>query len=448
MIILKNAGIMQFQPSRVEHNMDIVIDGTTIKDIGSNIAANYSADKVIDLNGNLVSPGIVCSHNHFYSGLARGIIANIKPSFNFYSVLQNLWWRLDRAIDEEILYYSGLICSLDAIKSGCTAVIDHHASPSFIKGSLSVLKKGFEKAGLRGITCYEVTERNRQLDEAKEGVEENIAFAKIIEQEKQQKGENRLVEAMIGGHAPFTISDQGLKMMGEAVQETQRGVHIHVAEDKYDVSHCNGVHRVDIIERLRQFGLMNDKAVIVHGVHLLENDINIVNESDAFLVANARSNMNNNVGYNFSLDKIKNLALGTDGIGADMFEEFKFAYFKHKDVGGPMWPDSYVNFLYNGNVLLERYFNEKFGRIEPGYKADLTILDYQSPTPLVNDNIGGHIAFGMSSTDVKTVIVNGSIVYEDRQFPFDVSSIYIEAQKAAQRLWENMDKIGEVGSWQ
>jgi cytosine/adenosine deaminase-related metal-dependent hydrolase len=105
-------------------------------------------------------PGIVCAHNHFYSGLARGIMANIKPCPDFISTLKNLWWRLDRALDEESLYYSGLVCSLEAIKSGCTAVIDHHASPNYIAGSLNTLRRGFIEAGLRGITCYETTHRN------------------------------------------------------------------------------------------------------------------------------------------------------------------------------------------------------------------------------------------------------------------------------------------------
>ncbi len=134
-------------------------------------------------------PGIVCAHNHFYSGLSRGIMANIAPCPDFISTLKNLWWRLDRALDEESLYYSGLICSLEAIKSGCSAVIDHHASPNFIKGSLNVLRKGFVEAGLRGMTCFETTDRNGGLAELQAGVEENILFAQQIDAAKA-KGTN------------------------------------------------------------------------------------------------------------------------------------------------------------------------------------------------------------------------------------------------------------------
>jgi cytosine/adenosine deaminase-related metal-dependent hydrolase len=151
--------------------------------------------------------------------------------------------------------------------------------------------------------------------------------------------------------------------------------------------------------------------------------------------------MNNNVGYNHKLSAVRNLALGTDGIGADMFEEMKFAYFKHRDAGGSLWPDSFTRFLWNGNTLLERNFGANFGRIEAGYQADLTICSYDSPTPLVAQNVGGHLAFGMNSGSVDSVMVNGQMVYQNREFPFDVEPIYAQARKVAAQLWQRMDAL-------
>ena len=441
MLILKNATVVQFQPAAVQSGWDIVIDGTEIVAAGPSASAKYTGDRTIDMAGAVVMPGIVCSHNHFYSGLARGIMANIKPSPDFVSVLANLWWRLDRAIDEEILYYSGMVCSLEALKCGTTAVIDHHASPAFIEGSLKVLKDTFTATGLRGITCFETTDRNGGIDEVEAGVRENVEFAHLCDRDKQAGGSAHLVEAMIGGHAPVTLPDEALALMGEAVRQTGRGVHVHVAEDRYDVSYSHHKYGKDIIERLAHFGLLTNKAIFAHGVYLSDHDIQLINDHDSWLVHNARSNMNNNVGYNYKIPQYKNFALGTDGMGSDMWEELKFAYFKHKDTAGPLWPDSFLRYLYNGNTILERYFGAKFGQIAPGYKADLTILDYNSPTPLVADNIGGHIAFGLDSRDVKTVIVNGQIVLENGEFPFDVRPLYAKARQAAARLWDNMDKL-------
>jgi putative selenium metabolism protein SsnA len=440
MLILKNLTALQFEPATLLGDVQIAIDGTQIKEVGAGLVAKFPQAQLLDLKGKLVMPGIVCAHNHFYSGLARGIMANIKPCPDFISTLKNLW-RLDRALDEESLYYSGLICSLEAIKSGCTAVIDHHASPNYIAGSLATLRKGFLKAGLRGMTCYETTDRNGGEKEIRAGVDENLAFARLIDAAKAKGDEPYLMEAHLGAHAPFTVSDAGLDMLGDAVKTSGRGLHIHVAEDRYDVSHSHDRYSQDPIERLAAHGLIDGKTLIGHGLYLSDADIAILNDRDAFLVHNARSNMNNNVGYNHKLSAVRNLALGTDGIGADMFEEMKFAYFKHRDAGGSLWPDSFTRFLWNGNTLLERNFGARFGRIEAGYQADLTICSYDSPTPLVAQNVGGHLAFGMNSGSVDSVMVNGQMVYQNRAFPFDVEPIYAQARKVAAQLWQRMDAL-------
>ncbi|WP_369115439.1 putative aminohydrolase SsnA [Edwardsiella tarda] len=441
MLILKNVTAVQFEPAQVREGVDIAIDGAEIRAIGDNLHAQFPDAQVKEMHGRLVMPGIVCAHNHFYSGLSRGIMANIAPCPDFISTLKNLWWRLDRALDEESLYYSGLICSLEAIKSGCTAVIDHHASPNYIAGSLATLRKGFLKAGLRGMTCFETTDRNGGTRELQQGVEENIRFAQLIDEAKAKGSEPYLVEAHIGAHAPFTVSNAGLEMLAEALRATGRGLHIHAAEDRYDVSHSHDKYGQDLVVRLAEYGLINDKTLLAHGLYLSDEDIRILNEQDAFLVHNARSNMNNHVGYNQRLAQFRNLALGTDGIGADMFEELKFAFFKHRDAGGPLWPDSFTRFLYNGNQLLNRNFGARFGRLEAGYKADLTICDYPSPTPLAAQNIGGHLAFGLGSSSVHSVMVEGVMVYEDHAFPFDIEPIYAEARKVAARMWQRMDAL-------
>ena len=249
------------------------------------------------------------------------------------------------------------------------------------------------------------------------------------------------MEAHIGAHAPFTVPDAGLEMLREAVKTTGRGLHIHAAEDLYDVSYSHHWYGKDLLARLTQFDLIDSKTLVAHGLYLSKDDITLLNQRDAFLVHNARSNMNNHVGYNHHLSDIRNLALGTDGIGSDIFEEMKFAFFKHRDAGGPLWPDSFAKALANGNELMSRNFGAKFGLLEAGYKADLTICDYNSPTPLLADNIAGHIAFGMGSGSVHSVMVNGVMVYEDRQFNFDCDSIYAQARKAAASMWRRMDAL-------
>jgi putative selenium metabolism protein SsnA len=438
MLVLKNANAIHFHPSLLRENVDVVIEGAFIIEVGKNAAKKYRAIKTIDLANKYISPGIVCSHNHFYSALARGIQARIEPSKDFAGILEHLWWRLDRALDEETLYYSGLVGALEAIKAGTTSVIDHNASPSFINGSLATLRKSFEKVGLRGILAYEVTDRNGEAG-MKEGVAESIAFCKAIAKDKKKTP--HLIESAIGGHAPFTLGDASLTLIADAISATKKGIHIHVAEDQYDATFSQQRYNKELLERLEEFGILNGKAILVHGVYLGDHDIDIINKHDAYLIHNPRSNMNNSVGYMHKLGRVKNVALGTDGIGSNMFEESKLAFFKSSDAKGSLSPNDILKFLHNGNDLLARYFGYKFGKIEKGYIADIVVYDYNPPTPIVDENVAAHFIYGFSSRDVETVIVNGNIVYENRVFPFDVDGIYKEAQKVARTLWKKMDKL-------
>lgn len=441
MLLLKNCTAVTFYPGRVESGMDIVIADDKIFAVGKNLTALYPETPRKEMHNRLVMPGLVCAHHHFYSGLSRGIMAPIAPCPDFISTLKNLWWRLDRALDEESLYYSGVICALESIRSGCTAVIDHHASPNLIKGSLKILRQGFIEAGLRGMTCFETTDRNGGMAELEAGVAENVDFARLIDSERTSTQQTPLVECHLGAHAPFTLPDAGLALLHQAKKETGRGLHIHVAEDRYDVAHSHDKYGLDPIVRLDKFGLLDEKTLIAHALWLSPEEIVLLNERQAALVHNARSNMNNHVGYNTRLADFQLATLGTDGIGADMFEELKFAFFKHRDAGGPLWPDSFLRMLHNGNILLERNFYQPFGQIAAGYTADLTICDYVAPTPLQAENLAGHLAFGMSSASVHSVMIAGRMVYEDRQFPFEVAPLYAGARKAADRLWQKMARL-------
>jgi cytosine/adenosine deaminase-related metal-dependent hydrolase len=214
-----------------------------------------------------------------------------------------------------------------------------------------------------------------------------------------------------------------------------------VAEDRYDPSYSHHHYGVSPVERLDAFQLMDKKSLIIHGVHLIERDIEILNSHDSFLVCNPRSNMNNFVGYNTKLGTIENVAIGTDGIGSDMFEEVKFGYFKNRDEGQNIPPSDFMRYLCAGNKILERYFGKQFGQIEPGFVADLVILDYLNPTPMEERNVAGHFIFGISSHEVNTVIINGRCVYDNHRFPFETGPMYNEARREAQSLWKRMDAL-------
>ena len=443
-IVIRNVRVMQTEPPfGVEDGVDIVITGSEIERVGKGAGEGVSAGTVIDGTGRTVIPGNVCAHHHYYSGLSRGMLISAGPQTDFIQVLKEWWWRLDRALDDEACYYSSLICSLDAIAAGTTTAIDHHASPSYIRGSLSAIARGMEETGIRGATCYEVTDRNGGMKEVEEGVEENIRFAEEVDA-RLGKGEDVLCEAMIGGHAPFTLPDEALDAMHDAVEKTGRGMHLHVAEDKYDSVYSHHHFGCDIAERLDRHGLLRPDTLLVHGVHLSDEEIALINERGCFLAHNARSNMNNHVGYTRRIPSVGKLVIGTDGCGGNMFEELKIAFFKHKDEGGAWWPADFLAALNRGSRLVESVFRGrgKWGRVAEGYKADIVILSYYPPTPVESANAATHFVWGISSNAVESTIINGRLVYHDRRFTaVDADRIYAEARRVARDVWARADKI-------
>ncbi|MFP4375302.1 MAG: amidohydrolase family protein, partial [Spirochaetaceae bacterium] len=184
MILFRNATLVEFDPPRVREGQDVAVEGERIAAVGPAAGAPAAAppERIIDAGGKLLFPGMVCSHTHLYSAFARGIMAEIGPMPDFVSILKQLWWRVDQAVDGDILYYSALTASLDAIRAGTTALVDHHASPNMITGSLATIQRAFEEVGIRGATCYEVTDRHG-ADGMRAGVEENVAFAEQLDAE-------------------------------------------------------------------------------------------------------------------------------------------------------------------------------------------------------------------------------------------------------------------------
>jgi putative selenium metabolism protein SsnA len=446
--------LLDFGTPAVSGPVDVAVSGTgegpdpgTIIDIGQGLSAKHPEARRI--RGGWLSPGLVCAHTHLYSALARGLMVGIEPSKDFAQILDHLWWRLDRAIDLPILAASALAGLSDAAMCGVTSVVDHHAGPNCIDGSLSVIREAYETIGLRGLLCYETTDRNG-LEGGRAGVRENLRFAAEVDAEidaaRKSRGASEapkaapLVEAMIGAHAGFTVGEETLALLGDAVRSSARGLHIHLAEDRYDAVDSRHRFGADLVARMDAAGCLGPKTVIGHGLWLTESEIELMNARGSYLAHNARSNMNNAVGYNALLHRHAKVVLGTDGMGADMLEEFKFAVFRHRESGGPWWPGEFLAALDRGNRLMEAHFGGTFGRMEKGARADLVLWDYDPPTPLEGANLAGHLAFGLSSRSVRSVMVGGEFVVEDRKPRFDAQKIGAAARSEARRLWQVMEE--------
>lgn len=442
-LAIKNATLATFGPDNsVLENQTILIKNGKITQIGdsANIDIPQTLD-IIDAQNNLVMPGLVNAHMHLYSTFARGITLDSPPARNFYDILNSLWWKLDKTLTTEDIYYSALIPLIGCIKYGTTTIIDHHASPNTIEGSLFTIAKAAKATGIRTSLAYEISDRDgKRITEV--GIKENVEFIRAHHEDSMLRG-------LIGLHAAFTVSESTLQKVSDVFKSLNSGIHIHLCEDKYDRDFNIDQFGKTPVERLSEAGLLNEKAILAHGIYLDNKDLETIKHFDSKLVHNAQSNMNNAVGcldLKSLLDTGISVGLGTDGMTYNMLEELNTANLIHKDrrqENGFGWTEFPNIVMSNNPRIASTIFGEKIGLLEVGAAADLIIMDYDPPTPLTSSNFWGHMLFGMTKSRVKTTIVNGNVLMKDYQLLIDVDEAEINAKsrELAAKFWKRFNDV-------
>jgi putative selenium metabolism protein SsnA len=432
-MILEGAAVVtSLDPVRIVPG-DVRVDDGRISAVGT--VARGGARR--DCTGCLVVPGNVCAHTHLYSALARGMPYPLEPPASFLQILQRVWWRLDRALDEESIRASALAGGMEALLAGTTTLIDHHASPNAIDGSLDVIADSLAELGVRSVLCYETSDRDGPAAAAG-GLTENRRFLERVGRERPE-----LTRGLVGAHASFTLSDETLEACAAVSSELGAGIHVHAAEDRCDEQDAESRFGLRVAERLARAGALDERTLLAHGVHLDGDEIALVRDAKASLAHNARSNMNNSVGRARVEAFGSRVALGTDGIGSDMFEESHAAFFRLREDGlaaDPAWP---LEPLAEGARLAGRIFGEPLlGTVEPGAPADLVVLDYDAPAPVDESSLAGHWVFGLSSRTVRDVMVGGEWAVLDRRLQrVDQQRLAAGALVEAGRLWRQLDEI-------
>jgi len=374
---------------------------------------------------------------HLYSTLARGIALKDPPPGTFNQILERLWWRLDKALDEKAVQLSALVPLIQAIRSGTTTLFDHHSSPGFITGSLDILASVFEETGLRGCLCYEVSDRDGP-ERRGEGIRENIRFL-----EQCRKEPHPLLCGLFGLHASFTLGEDTLRECVEAAGGLDAGFHVHLAEGRSDLEHCREHYGKTVVKRFADAGILGPRTIAAHCVHITDEDIEILRETRTIAAHNPRSNMNNAVGWPplpEMLQRGVTVGMGTDGMSPGMMDELKTCnlLYKHNSADPRTGSGECIGMLLDCNPLIAgRLFGEKIGVIEEGAKADLILIDYHPPTPITSSNLTGHILFGMGDAPVDTMLVEGRELMRGREIlVLDEEEIAARARETAARVWE------------
>ena len=390
----------------------------------------------LDARGQLVMPGNICAHTHFYGAFARGLAIPGAPPADFPQILQRLWWPLDRALDADGVRLSALVSLVDAIKHGTTTLIDHHASANCIEGSLDLIADAVEQAGLRAVLCYEVSDRDGP-QRAEAGIAENLRFLAAAT-------ERSLVAATFGLHASLTLGDSTLRACADALTPGL-GVHVHVAEHEADQQDSLQRSGLRVVPRLDRYGLWRPNSIAAHCVHTVAGERELLRARGTWITHQPRSNMNNGVGA-AALDEMLAagipLCLGNDGFSNNMWAEWKAAYLLHKVVQrDPRRADgaAIARMATEHNARLAECFfpDAHLGELAPGAAADLIFVDYHPFTPLHAGNLPWHILFGFEASMVTTTIVNGRLLMRDRQLlTLDEKAIAAEARALAPALWQ------------
>jgi len=422
------------EPSLIDYGFIAIKDGL-IAAVGNEPPQGLVDCEIVDLAGKLVLPGMINAHTHLYSALALGMPWPVVPPQNFIEKLQKIWWPLDRALDEDSTRASFEAGLLECIRNGVTTVIDHHSSQNFISGSLEILAEVAGAMGMNVAAAFEITDRNGSAG-FEAGLRENLEFFKRYQN-------HSAVRPLIGLHASFTLSDQSLATIRQAMPDVVNwGIHIHVSEDQADEVDARNRGYRSVIDRLSKFDLINENSLIIHGIHTLPEDVEILTEAGAMLVHNPTSNANNRVGI-LSADTINKLkgGLGTDGMQANLLKEAKEGTLirSHSLPGGADNLD-YIKLLFDHNPkIATKLFGRTLGKIQVGGAADLAIYDYSPRTELSPDNLNGHLLFGIEQPS--DVICGGKYQIRDNKLlNQNEAEIKSAARIQSLKLWHKMDK--------
>lgn len=393
----------------------------------------------LDLSGRLILPGFINLHTHLYSTFARGL-HTVQPAADFTGVLKNLWWKLDRALTVDAAYHSAVPVLLEAIRSGTTTVIDHHASPRAVRGSLDALRRALQETGIRGCLCYEVSDRDGETAAA-EGIAENAGFLDACGQRS-----DGMVAGLFGLHASFTLSDATLGRAVAAAAASKAGFHVHVAEAAADQDVTFMLTGERVVDRLHRTGILGHRTIAAHAVHVNDDEMDLLASTGTVVAHNPQSNMNNAVGI-ADVERLcsrgVHVGLGTDAMTHDMRQELRAGLWAQRlkqQLPSAGWQAMLAAQWEVNPMMATRIFGRTVGVMAEGAVADLVALTYDPPTPLTSDALHGHLVFGIASAPVDTTIVNGRVLmYRGKlELDLDEAEVMAKAREAASGVWGSL----------
>ncbi|MEM4288296.1 MAG: amidohydrolase [Candidatus Caldarchaeum sp.] len=436
-VLLKGGVVVTMDSSRrVIQDGAVAFEDGKITFVGKvhDIEKTSRFDRVLDVRGRFVMPGLVCAHTHLYGIALRGASLKIKPTSDFLENLQRIWWPLDEKMNKEDAYVTALAACMEMALNGTTAFADTYSAPGNPENSLDSIAKAVNEVGIRGVISFEATER-RSVEEGRRGLEENVRFL--------AKGGSGLVRGMVSLHASFTVSDDLIARGVEAAKKHNARITIHVSEGPNDVYHNIERYGKRTVERLYDLGLLGSNAVLAHCVHLNRREISLLASTGTHVAHNPMSNMLNAVGVMPLPEMLEagvNVGLGNDGYVFDGFENMRAAFLIHRvDRRNPsiIMPEKVVE-MATVNAA-KAYGLDDVGSLEVGKQADVIVLRPEVTATPMTRNVYGYLVNGIRGGDVEHVFVAGRQIIESRDLK-TVDKEHAEniILKTVEKLWERL----------
>jgi 5-methylthioadenosine/S-adenosylhomocysteine deaminase len=413
---------------RVLPNADLVISGSEIARICTSGEAHpdVPSDRVIDASGMVAVPGLINAHTHCAMTLLRGYADDMQ----LMPWLQERIWPVETKLEADDVYWGTLLGIAEMIRGGVTCFNDMYHY--FESAARAALDSGM-RAVVSGVLLAFLPDTDARLERA-------IEFAR----EWRDKGDGLLV-TMLGPHAPYTVANHFLDRVIQGAREVGVGIHIHVSETRGEVEESRRDYNQTPVERLSEIGLLDVHPVAAaHCVHLTESDIDTLVEKRVGILHCPGSNMKLASGV-APIPKLLEagaiVGLGTDGPASnnnlDMLEEARLAALLHKThTGDPTAVPAYTALAMATRGSAEALgIADRVGRIEPGMKADIALLDFQQPHLFPLHDVISHLVYAARAGDVCTVFINGRPVMLDRKLlTIDEEEVYGQVRDRLKRL--------------
>ena len=349
---------------------------------------------------------------------------------------EQIWWPLEDALDETASYWSALASLLDSVRHGVTTVFAFHESPGYVEGSLDALARAFAEVGLRGSLAYAVSDRSP----SQSALQENVRHI-----ERTRAASNEMMTGLVGLQSSNAIGEDVLRTAAETAGRLGSGLHVSLAEGREELDACLSAHGVTSVGRLERTGVLGGNGLLAHADHLLAEDEPLLRTRGmrAVLCPQAAALGGHGSGdlTRFASAGLAS-ALGTDGLPGGLAEAFRVGALRQRATGTDV-PDA-IRLAYRAAFLenaefASSHFGRPLGRVKPGARADLAILDYWPSTPLEEANVAHHMFWGAAMAPVHTVIVNGNILYQNGVFlGLDEQRLKARAAEVARRVWERI----------